>query len=115
MSTGTPEELAEQLQRTPFAAEALMTKILFVALANSQKRTPVKTGTLRRSETTRMEAGGLRGYVGTNITYGPFVHDGTKYMPSRPFFAEGIADSRPQIDQLLAAAGNDYLLKVSDI
>lgn len=105
-----PEELARRLQAQPFARvrERLMRDILFVVLANSQKRTPVKTGTLRRSETTRMEDSGAKGYVGTNIRYAPFVHDGTKFMDARPFFAEGIADSRPQVERLVERAGESY-------
>lgn len=111
----TPEELAARLKAQPFAAEreALMSKILLVALRNSQRRTPVRSGTLRRSETTRMEDGGARGYLGTNISYGPFVHDGTRHMEARPFFAEGIEDSRPAIDGLLQKTGDGYFAKIS--
>lgn len=110
----TPDELAAKIKRTPFPTEAVMTKILFVALGNSQKRTPVRTGTLRRSETTRMEAGGERGYLGSNITYGPFVHYGTKYMAARPFFEEGLEDSRTQILDILDDAGKGHLEDIAE-
>jgi len=109
----TPDELADKIKRTPFPTEVTMGKILFVALGNSQIRTPVRTGTLRRSETTRMEADGERGYLGTNIKYGPFVHYGTKYMAARPFFEEGIEDSRSRILDILADVGGDFLEDVS--
>lgn len=104
----TPDELAAKLKAHPFAdvREQLMQKITFIAQAHAQERTPVRTGTLRRSETTRVEAGGLRGYIGTNVVYAPFVHART------PFFSEGIADSRPEIDKLLQAAGDDFLKAV---
>ena len=88
--------------------EDLMTKITLVALRYAQLRTPVKTGTLRRSETTAVDSGGLRGFVGTNIIYAPFVHDGTRFMAARPFFAEGIADARPDVARLLQQAGDAY-------
>ena len=110
----TPDELADKIKRTPFPTELVMQKILFVALANSQQLTPVRTGTLRRSETTRMEAGGERGYLGSNIRYAPFVHNGTKYMAARPFFEEGIEDSRDRILDILAQAGAGHLEEVSE-
>lgn len=103
------DKLADQIKHTPFDAVRLMHQITLAALANSQKRTPVKTGTLRRSETTRVEAKGHRGFLGTNVKYAPSVHKRT------PFFAEGIADSRKQIDAFLAQAGGQYLAEVSDI
>lgn len=109
-----PEELAKRLGRGFEAQrEQLMTKATLAAQAASQKRTPVKTGTLRRSETTRVESGGLRGYVGTNIKYAPFVHDGTKHMRARPFFAEGIRDARPVIERLMQDAGEDWAAGVA--
>jgi hypothetical protein len=100
----TPEELAAKLRAHPFAdeLEPLMHKITLVALRYSQQRTPVDTGTLRRSETTRVEAGGARGYVGTNVEYGPFVHARV------PFFAQGIQASRGDIERLLQQAGEGY-------
>lgn len=111
----TPDELAERIERRPFSAERqeLMQKIVFVAQRHSMIRTPVRYGTLRRSETTRVESGGLRGFVGTNIKYAPFVHDGTRYMPARPFFALGIADSRAEVQTLLQQAGDAYFRKIA--
>ena len=111
----TPEQLGKAMQDTPFDVEALMSAVTLAAQAASQKRSPVKTGTLRRSLTTRVEAEGLRGFVGTNVRYASFVHNGTKFMTSRPFIAEGIADTRPTIAKLLAEAGNEYLAQFGDI
>jgi hypothetical protein len=106
----TPEQLAANMRAHPFAEqrEQIMTKVTLAALRASQLRTPVRTGTLRRSETTAVDPGGLRGYVGTNIVYAPFVHEGTRYMAARPFFAEGIADALPDIQRILGQAGDDY-------
>lgn len=101
----TPDELAAKLKAHPFASvrEPLMQKIVLTALAHSQPLTPVRTGTLRRSETTRVAPGGLKGWVGTNIVYAPFVHRRV------PFFAQGIDASRPAIDTLLQQAGDAFL------
>ena len=100
----TPDELAARLKNHPFrdVREQLMTKITFVALGHAQTRTPVRTGTLRRSETTRVEAGGLRGFVGTNIKYAPFVHNRV------PFFEQAITDSRGEVQQLLQDTGDAF-------
>lgn len=104
----TPEELGQRLKQQPFSSEReqLMGKILLVALRNSQRVTPVRTGLLRRTETTRIAAQGAEGYLGSNLVYAPFAHARV------PFFEQGIADSRPQIDQQLQKAGDTYLAKV---
>lgn len=104
------EKLAKKLPGA-FATlrETTMQQVLFVALAESQQRTPVRTGTLRRSETTRMENNGARGFVGTNVKYAPFVHART------PFFADGIKAARPQIERILQESGDAFTVEVSDI
>ena len=73
-------------------AEELMSKLGHAALARSMKRTPVLTGNLRRSETTRAERD--RAYIGSSAEYAQYVHDGTRFMPARPFFEEGIRDAQ---------------------
>lgn len=99
-----PEDLARRLDPAAFATkrEQAMQKATLIALAAAQKRTPVRTGTLRRSETTRVEAGGLRGFVGTNVEYAPFVHARV------PFFEEGLADAQADIVEVFRQAGVDF-------
>lgn len=75
-------------------AEKLLGKMGHAALARSMKRTPVLTGNLRRSETTRVERD--RAYLGSSAEYAQYVHDGTRFMPARPFFEEGIQDAVPE-------------------
>lgn len=105
----TPAQAAARLDPQAFQAllESTMHRITLIALANSQRRTPVRTGNLRRSETTRVEAGGLRGFVGTNVVYGPFVHKRV------PFFQLGIDDSRSAIEHELQKLGADWAAKVA--
>jgi len=100
----TPEDIKGRMTAHPFsqALEPLMQKATLMALRASQPLTPVDTGTLRRSETTRVETGGLRGWIGSNIVYAPFVHART------PFFAQGIKDATPDIQRLLTEAGDLY-------
>ena len=84
-----------------------MQKILLIALRNSQPRTPVRSGLLRRTETTRIAAQGAEGYLGSNLFYAPFTHARV------PFFEQGIDDSRSQIEPLLQKTGEAYLAKVA--
>jgi hypothetical protein len=106
----TPEDLTRRMRAHPFAAtlEPLMQKATLLALRASQPLTPVDTGTLRRSETTRVETGGLRGWIGSNVVYAPFVHEGARGTFSRPFFSEGIEAATPDIQRLLTEAGDLY-------
>lgn len=105
----TPDELAARIRAHPFASvrEPLMQKILFAVLAPAQLATPVRTGTLRRSLTTQVEAGGLRGRIGTNLVYAPFVHART------PFLQTGIAQSASARQKLLDAAGAAYVQELT--
>lgn len=100
----TPDELAARMKAHPFAdvREPLMTKLVLLALAKALPQTPVRTGHLRRSETFRVEAGGLRGFIGSNVIYAPFVH---KIVP---FLQMGIDDSRAEREQLIEAEGDKY-------
>lgn len=100
----TPEAFAAKMDANPFSAmrEKLMQKVLFVVLAKAQPKTPWRFGTLRRSETTRLEDGGTRGFIGSNVVYAPFVHARV------PFFAEAIDESRPEIADILKDIGDEY-------
>lgn len=99
-----PEELADRIGGRAFAEAKvkLMQKVVLTALRHSQELTPVRTGTLRRSETTRVEDGGARGFIGSNVVYAPFVHERV------PFFAEGIEEASPEIEQLLQDMGDQF-------
>lgn len=101
----SPDELAARLKAHPFAdvREPLMTKITLLALRRSQPLTPVRSGHLRRSETTRVEPGGLRGWIGSNVVYAAFVHRNV------PFFEQGIAAARGEIETLIQGAGDEFL------
>ena len=101
----TPAELAARLKAHPFAdvREPLMQKITLAALARALPLTPVRTGTLRRSETNRVETGGLKGWIGSNVVYAPFV------LANVPFLQMGIEQSAPERSRLMQAAGDEYL------
>lgn len=104
----TPDELAARLKAHPFSVlrEGLMQRVVLTVLPFAQRATPVRRGTLRRSETTRVESGGLRGFIGSNIVYAAFVHR------RKPFFATAITDSRDAVVKVAEQAGDDYVASV---
>lgn len=62
----------------------------------SMRNTPVKTGRLRASHTSLFE--NLRGVVQPNTNYALYVHDGTKYMASRPYLLNAVNQEQETID-----------------
>ena len=101
-----PAALAAKLKDpAPRAAfkTSFMTKVTLLALSKSMPLTPVLHGTLRRSETTRVEKGGDRGFLGSNLVYSAFVHKRV------PFFAQGIQEAMGAVPKLMEQAGDEYL------
>ena len=86
----------------------LLQAAVLIVERESKARTPVDTGLLRRSITTRMLSR-TSGQVGTNIEYARFVHDGTRYMAARPFLTQGLDASRPTIDELVDRWGDEVV------
>lgn len=94
------------------AKQRLMQRVVLTVESNSKRVTPVRTGHLRRSINSRVEASGERGIVGSNVIYARFVHDGTRKMGGRPFLLQGLAASRDTIDQMLEDMGNEFLSRL---
>ena len=63
----------------PSKLTAALTKAVLKVEADSKKNCPAGTGTLRQSITHTVEETneGYKGYVGTNLEYAPYVHQGT--------------------------------------
>lgn len=55
-----------------------------------KREAPVASGTLRRSITGRVEAGGRRGRIGTNVRYARAVHEGYGPRIIRPVRAKAL-------------------------
>lgn len=66
-----------------------------VGMAESQLRTPVKTGKLRRSQT--YQTNKKEKYVDIGVTkevdYGIYVHEGTSRQSPQPFLRDGIMNN----------------------
>src|SRR5678815_2763786 len=99
----TPDELAHALKAHPFSdvAEDLMRAVTLIGLSKTLPFTPVDTGLLRTSETTRVEPGGLRGYVETDTYYAPYQ--------KVEFFQLGADASVAEVEALLEHIGVQYL------
>jgi HK97 gp10 family phage protein len=69
----------------------LMRRATLIVEAQAKRESPVRTGHLRRSITSRVDTSGKRGYVGTNVRYAQAVHEGTRARTIRPRSANALA------------------------
>lgn len=79
-------------------------KAVFDIEARAKARTPVRTGTLRRSIASVFENGGLTGKVGPSVFYGKFVEFGTRRMGARPFMRPAAEAVLPRFAERVKAA-----------
>lgn len=91
------------------AAEASMEKACLRIVADAKRKCPVQTGTLRNSidYAVEEEDGNLAGYVGSNLEYAPFVHQGTGI-----YAIEGMAAKKSPGLIILKKTANFILLLV---
>lgn len=67
------------------------------------RETPVKSGHLKRSETTAIKDGGFTGEVTANTNYAAYVEYGTRYMYGRFYMKKGLLSaSKKFIDDMEA-------------
>ena len=66
-------------------ASVAVRKALFDIERLAKMRVPVRTGNLRNSIGTDIDAGGLGGVVGPTAAYGGFVEFGTSKMGAQPY------------------------------
>lgn len=85
-------------------------KTVFSIQRKSMINTPVDTGRLRAS--TRSLFSNLKGEVGTNTNYDIFVHNGTRYMPGRPYLSQAVESSELQTDIFFKRAVQNTLDKI---
>lgn len=87
------EAAARQLlQATGSPVGQYLARLAAKAETAAKARCPVDTGRLRGSINWRIviEGGQLVAYVGTNVSYAIYVHEGTSRMPGRPFLVQGV-------------------------
>lgn len=86
---------------------------LFQIQRDSMSATPVDTGRLRASHTTRF--GALRGELEPTANYAFFVHDGTRYMRGRPFLLNAVKKNDSEVQGNFTKAVQDTLDKIGDM
>lgn len=107
-----------EIKRAFAMAPSLMAKELNVAISQvvltigrkSRQNTPVDTGRLRASTYERF--GNLRGEVGTNTEYDLFVHEGTRFMRSRPYLRQAVNASDSETQRFFGDAVQRTLDKI---
>jgi HK97 gp10 family phage protein len=88
-------------------------KSIFTIKRDSMLNTPVLTGRLRASTYTTM--GYLQGAVGTNTNYDVYVHEGTKYMASRPYLRNAVESNDKNIQKFFTEAVDKVLNKIGSM
>lgn len=69
-----------------------ISRFAFLVERESKKVTPVDTGRLRASIAT--DIGNLRARIAPHTDYAGFVHEGTRFMPARPFMLWGVETAK---------------------
>ncbi len=132
-----PDELARKLD-TKELRDTLIQRAVLILEAAAKEEAPVRTGTLRRSITSR--ASRDRGVIGTNLTYAAAVHEGSRAHIIRPrnrkalawpgaahpmrsvmhpgtkgdpFFERAMDRSRDRLERMAAEAGEQFFSTVS--
>lgn len=91
---------------------AALQRIAHLVEGSGKQNAPVRTGTLRRSITSRVDSA-TTARVGSNLEYAPYVHEGTKYMKAQPFLRDAIDQNRDGIERALQEFGQSVFRKVA--
>lgn len=82
---------------------------LFV-VAEAQLKTPVESGTLRRSETFQTDNSKKVVYVGSNVEYDEYVEFGTSKQKAQPHWQPAVNENIDDINKIV----KKHLKKVGD-
>ena len=83
-------------KKAPGTTKAVVSKAAHDVEAHAKMVVPVDTGNLRNSIQTKLEAGGFRGIVATNVEYSIYVEYGTRRMGAQPYMVPAAEAVRPQ-------------------
>lgn len=81
-----------------FALRDEIGKIAYRVERFAKQLTPVDTGRLRASIHTQPLFGGMAARVSTRTEYAVYVHEGTRYMRSRPFMTTAVQFTKGNIE-----------------
>lgn len=65
---------------------------------------PVDTGRLRNSITHAIDGGELATYIGTNVEYARYVHNGTSRQKAQPFLTDAVNQNADKYRRIFEAA-----------
>lgn len=112
--TMTPEQFEAKMHRAAQEVKDTHTLLQRIALkveGTAKRLSPVKTGNLRRSVTSRATA--HEAIVGATANYAVYVHEGTSRMPGRPFIKDAIEEERGWIESEAQRFGEQALAKAA--
>lgn len=106
-------DLEKAAQKLPPGLERVMGKATLVVERRAKKVVAVDTGRLRASiaPEVRRIGGEVRGIVGSNVEYAPYVELGTRYMKARPYLARALEEKKKAILKILG----DFVTKIANI
>lgn len=116
----SPADLAKDFDRLETALDkhlesAMETWVLMVE-GTAKQLCAVLTGRLRASissEVRRVGRNVLKGFIGTNVEYGPFVERGTRYQEAQPFLAPAVEAHLDDAERLFSGGVDAAIAEVS--
>lgn len=106
LNRAMPNKALDGLTRALLIVEAEAVRLI----TRGYYRPAVDTGRLRRSIThtiTNFNPKFAEGYVGTNVYYALYVHEGTYFMEMRPFLVDALKNKQVQVQAILVDAFSD--------
>lgn len=74
------------------------------AESDAAKLCPVDTGRLRNSITHVVNSGEKAAYIGTNVEYAQYVHNGTSKQKAQPFLTDAVNQNADKYRRIIEAA-----------
>jgi HK97 gp10 family phage protein len=90
-------KIASNLQQ---GADDAVAEAVLLLVRFADPATPVDTGNLKNHKTINTGSGG-KGFVHWHAEYVAFVHNGTRYMPGRPFIEQAVQQVWPLYQQAM--------------
>lgn len=110
------DQIRAAFKRSPRIMTKNLRKAIEKALITIQRQSvinaPRRTGFLKASHQHRMLSN-LSGYVQPTADYAIFVHEGTRFMRSRPFLRQAVAEKENETDKIFLDAVQDTLDEIA--
>lgn len=94
----------EVIERLGIAIARALEAVGIQAESDAANLCPVDTGRLRNSITHTIDGGELAAYVGTNVEYALYVHEGTSRRKGQPFLTDAVNQNADDYRDIFEAA-----------